>query len=97
MNIIFEVVDKTKRRIYLTYERYEHILKHLEMQNKIEYVKETLISPLFIVDLTKNIYVKHYYKYYKNINLKTKYLRVIVKYLNGKGYIITAYFVNKIQ
>jgi hypothetical protein len=37
--------------------------------------------------------VRYYYKYYKNRKSKAKYLRVIVKYLNGEGFIITAYFV----
>jgi len=33
---MLEVIDKTKRRIYLTKERYDNILKHSEMQNRLD-------------------------------------------------------------
>ena len=95
MTNILEVIDKTKRVIYLTDERYKHILKHPEMQNKLEFIRKTLENPLKIMDFEEN--VKFYYTYHKNIKSKAKYLRVIVKYLNGNGFIVTAYFVDKLR
>ncbi|MBS3124621.1 hypothetical protein J4437_08415 [Candidatus Woesearchaeota archaeon] len=93
---IFEVRDKTKRWIYLTDKRYSHIMQHSEMQNKIEEIKETLINPLKIINYSLEDDIKYYYRYYKNRKSTAKYLRVIVKYLNGKGFIITSYFVDRI-
>lgn len=93
---IFEMKDKSGRIIYLSDERYKHILKHPEMQNKftLQWIEETLLKPLKIVDIDE--YVRYYYRYYKDRKSKAKYLRVIVKYLNGEGFIISAYFIEKI-
>ena len=91
MTIVWEVTDKTLRRIYLTDERYSHLMKHRDLQNKLELVKNTLEKPLKIIPQEDN--VNWYYGYDKERKWKEKYLRVIVKYLNGKGFIITAYFV----
>ena len=95
--MIFEITDKTGRKIYLTEERCKHILKHPEMSNQLENIKDTLLNPLKIIsyELENNIF--YYYRYYKNRKSIAKYLRVIVKYLNSKGFIITAYFIDKIK
>jgi len=34
-----------------------------------------------------------YYKHFKHRKESTKYLKVIVKYLNGGGYVLSSYFV----
>lgn len=94
INIIFETSDKTGRKIYLTKERYAHILSHSEMQDKIEEIIGTLKYPLKITDYSLEKDVKYYYKYIKSEKM---YLRVIVKYLNGKGFIITTYLIDKIR
>src|SRR3989344_4709791 len=94
---LFAIQDKTNRIIYITKERWRHILHdHPEMSDKIEYVMETLTKPLIITESENNQNVKYYYRHYKNINLKEKYLIVITKYLNGKGFIITSFYVNRI-
>jgi len=36
--------------------------------------------------------IAYYYKFYKENTGSTRYLLLLVKYLNGKGFIITAYF-----
>ena len=95
--IVFEILDKNKRRIHLTDERYRHITEHPGMQNRLDYIKETLEKPLKTIRCGINGDIVYYYKYYKNIKLKTKYLMVIVKYLNDEGFIISAYLVNKIK
>jgi len=38
--------------------------------------------------------VRFYYKFYKNLS---KYLLVSVKYLNGEGFVITAFYTSKIE
>jgi len=94
---LFEVKDKTGRNIYLTKERWKHIVsEHPEMSNIIEEVKETLKRPLKITQYSYDEDVRYYYTYLKR-RIKAQYLLVIVKYLNRKGYIITSYFVRHIK
>ncbi|MBI2109690.1 hypothetical protein HYT58_00765 [Candidatus Woesearchaeota archaeon] len=99
MSIIFEIIDRTKRKLYLSKKQLKPIVsKHPEMQGKLGYIEATLIAPHKICDysdIAKG--VVYYYRYYKEISSKAKYLRVIVKYLNGEGFVITSYFVDKIE
>ncbi len=93
---IFEVKDKSGRLINLPDERWKHLLKHPEMQEKfvLEKVKDTLINPDTITS-DRHDQRKHvYYKYYKD---QEQYLLVSVKYLNGEGYIITSFYTDKIK
>ena len=48
MKIIFEIIDKTGREVYLSKERWKHILKHPNMHNQIESIKVTLEKPLAV-------------------------------------------------
>lgn len=96
MEFIFEVIDKTGRKIHLTKERWKHIMKkHPEIQD-LELMKETVRNPDKIVSYDLNATVKYYYKYFK-YRRSNSYLLVVVKYLNGKGYIITSYFERSIR
>ena len=89
---ILEVNDKTGRTIYLTDERYQHIKKHPEMQNNIVIIEQAIKNPIKIKNYSLDPDIKYYYSYHKDRKLG-KYLRVIIKYLNGEGFVITAYFV----
>lgn len=95
MTRILEVSDRTGRNIYLTDERYGHIKKHPDMQNSISLIERTIRSPQRIADYPIEPEIKYFYSYHKNRKSKAKYLRVIVKYLNGEGFVVTAYFVEK--
>lgn len=95
MSNLFNITDKSGRKIRLTKERWQHItLEHPQINNPEE-LKETLVNPLKI---TSSKYdpdkVCYYYCYNKNIK---RYLMVVVKYLNGEGFIITCYHTKKIQ
>ena len=92
--IIFEVKDKTGRSIYLTLERWNHIIKHPEMQETIREIEKALDLPQ---KMTLHKYDENIRNYYLLLKEKKKFLKVIVKYLNGKGFIITAYLVEYIQ
>ncbi len=95
MSRIFEIRDKSGRNIYLTDERWKHInQEHPEVAPYLEEIKDTLKYPMKInkYELAEN--VRYYYRYFKE---KTKYLLVIVKYLNNHGFVITAYFVRNIK
>ncbi|MEK6837499.1 MAG: PBECR2 nuclease fold domain-containing protein [Nanoarchaeota archaeon] len=92
---IFEVIDKSGRKIHLSKERWVHINKeHPEVAPHLEDVEETLVSPLKVVQDKYDADVYYYYKYFKR---RQSYLLVIVKYLNGEGFVITVYFVRNIR
>ena len=96
--MIFEIQDKTGRRIHLTMERWKHILnEHPILFDQIENIEQTLITPLTFVESTSSENVKYYYRYYKNIKLKAKCLLVVVKYLNGDGFVIISFYVDIIK
>jgi len=94
--MFFEVIDKTGRKIRLTGKQWKHIKQdHPEIRDE-EVLKETLEKPIKITqpyEGTKN----YYYNYYKHRKGLDKYLMVIVNYLNGKGFVISAFYVNYIR
>nr|MBI4156270.1 hypothetical protein [Candidatus Woesearchaeota archaeon] len=95
---LFEVKDKSNRIIYLTKERWKHIIiRHPEIINNIESLKEALINPTIIRIYNFDNNIANYYKYFKDRKKDKRYLLVIVKYLNGKGFIITSYFIGYIK
>jgi len=90
---LFEAMDKTGRRIYLTDERWAHINEeHPEVSRYMEEFQELLKNPTKVRPSQFDAKIHHFYKYYKS---NAKYLLLIVKYLNGEGFIITAYFTRK--
>ena len=91
---IFETKDKSGRTIYLTDERWKHILKHQEMSNQTEQIKDTLLQPDKIAKVDYDTDVRFYYRYYKD---RKEYLFISVKYLNGEGFIITSFYTDKIK
>lgn len=94
MNRVFETKDKSGRNIYLTDERWNHILKHAEMSNQVEQIKDALLHPDKITNVSYDPDVRFYYKYHKN---RKEYLFISVKYLNGEGYITTSFYTDKIK
>jgi phosphomannomutase len=91
MRNVFEVVDKTGKKIRLTEEQWQHIKqKHSNVNNyEIETTVRNPIKRFF--DEDDDVWL--YYAYFKHKNQLSKYLRVLVKFLNGEGYVITAYFI----
>ena len=93
---IFDLKDKSGRNIYLSAERWSHInQEHPEVSPYLEMIKETLRNPVKISTYHFDENVKYYFSYAKEKASKAKHLLVIVKYLNGHGFIITAYFVRQ--
>ena len=90
--MIFEIKDRSQRMLRLTKERWKHIAQeHSEIN--VEWLKETLVDPLVIIPSVHDMRTKWYYRLYKE---RKRYLLVAVKYLNGHGFIITAYFTKRI-
>ena len=92
MENIFEVIDGSGRKIRLTGRQWTHILKrHQDMINYQEEIKDALKNPQKITDHPYDKNARYYFKHIKN-KKDNNYLLVIVKYLNGDGFVITAYF-----
>jgi len=89
---IFEIKDKTGKKIRLTKKQWSHIRKKHPEIEKYELIKETIVNPLKITDYDLDESVKYFYRYYKHRISHEKYLQVIVKYLNGDGFVLTAQF-----
>jgi len=89
-NWIFEIIDKSRRKIHLSKERWSHIRKKHPEVEELELIEQTIRSPDKITENYSDETVKRYYKYFKD--KPNPYLLVIIKYLNGEGYVITAYF-----
>ncbi len=98
MNIIFEVVDKTGRKLRIADYNWHHIVRrHPEIASQKERIIETLEKPDKITGSLEDKETKYYYKYYKNLPSPYRFMRVIAKYLNGGGFIISSHFVKAIQ
>ncbi len=97
MDHIFELTDKTGRKIHLTKERWNHItMKHPYMSNYLTEIEETIKSSQKIMPHERgNLF--GYYNYYKHRKGKLKFLKIVVKFLNGEGFILSAYFVTHIN
>jgi hypothetical protein len=95
---VFEVTDKTGRKILLTKKQWDHITTtHAEMSNYLDEIKITLENPLKIIEHSIKEDLRFYYRYQKHRKHPEKYLKIIVKYLNGDGFVITAQFVRNIK
>ena len=96
MEFVFEVTDKTGRKIHLSKERLKHIQRHPHMQDSIENLKLTLTNPTATRYDEIDKKIVYFYKEFKEMNSSKRYLLVSVKYLNEEGFIITSFFTNKI-
>ena len=95
MKSVFEVIDKTGRKIRLTKNIWSKIRKkHYEIENE-ELIIEAVSNPDKIENYDESI--AYYYKYYNNKPLPKRFLLVVVKYLNRDGFVMSAYFVDKIS
>ncbi len=97
-DIVFEVDDRNGKKIRLTKKQWRHITKyHRYMANYLEEIKETLIDPIRITDSLYDEKVRYHFTYLKHISHSKKYLLVAVRYLNGEGFVVTAYLEKNIK
>ena len=98
MNIIFEIIDKNKKLIRLTDKQHSHMMdEHPYMSRYMEEIKDTLKKPDKITSYSFDEGIRYFYKGYKHLDKANKYLVIIVKYLNGEGFIISSYLETKIK
>lgn len=92
MSHIFDLKDKTGRTIHLSQWQWTHIRREHPDVIDIEDITHTLTHPDKISPHANAKTIVDYFTYHRQNKLKLKYLKVIVKYLNGTGFVITAYF-----
>jgi len=98
MDIIFETIDKTNRKIRLTKKQWKHIQKHphMHLYESVERIKDTVNSPTTIRYNNEDETVNYFYREYNDMDIFERYLLVSVKYLNGDGFVITSFYTNRI-
>ncbi len=86
------LTDHQGRDIRLTAERWQHILKHPEMDGQQERIAETLSSPERIIVTVKDDSVHAYHRLYSKTPVTRKFLIVVVKIDDEDAFVLTAYF-----
>jgi len=96
IDYVSEIIDKTGRKIRLTRKQWSHIKRdHPNIESPRE-ISKTIQNPDKVITDERED-VNNFYKYFKHKKQKSKFLKIIVKYLNGQGFIITAHFVRYIR
>ncbi len=96
MDNIFEMIDKTGRKIRLTDRQWGHMVKkHQYIEKYLDEIKEILRLPDKLVDYSLD--KGYYYRNYKYLKHPNRFILVIVRYLNGEGFVITAYLEQRIK
>lgn len=95
--VVFEVISKTGKKIRLTDVQWAHMSsKHPELENQTDKTITALQEPDYVYH-SPNENNFHYLKFFKQTPITEKYLLLIIKHLNGEGFIITGFFVSKIK
>ena len=93
---IFEIIDKKGRKVRLTTEQWIHIREfHSNVEDPEEMILTLQKPDKIITDERER--VEYFFKYFKHKNSKSKFLKVIVNYLNLEGFILTAHFVRNVK
>lgn len=92
MDYLFEITDKSGRKVHLSEKQWAHIRKkHPEVED-FDMLREGIEKFDKVTNYGYDSSVHYFYKYFKHKQLPNRYLCIAIKYLNGEGYVITAYF-----
>jgi hypothetical protein len=94
---VFKVTSKVGKLVTLDENRWRHVLKHPEMQNQLDRIKETVANPDEVRESTHDPSVLLFYKLYTKTPVTEKYLLTVVKVLNREGFIVTAFFTDRLK
>jgi hypothetical protein len=94
--VVFKVKDVLGNTLPLREDRHRHILERPEMLNQGNRIKETLKEPDIIKESKHAKDVLLYYRLYDKTPVTKKYMLVVVK-VNREGFIITAFYTDKIK
>jgi len=97
MRYVFEIIDKSGRKIHLSKERWSHIRKKHPEIKEWELIKEALKNSDKMIDDEFVESIRYFYKFHKHEKKPNRYLCVIINYLNGEAYVVTAYFTKDIK
>jgi hypothetical protein len=78
-------------------DRWKHVLTHPEMKGQRPKIKETLVDPDEVRESVQNSSVWLFYKLYPKTPVTIQFMLVIVQVLNGEGFIVTAFFTDKMK
>lgn len=94
---VLEVRSKLGKRIRLTQKQWAHIREeHAELDNQQAAIGEALEQPDFVCyNMQEGGY--EYYKHYRETPVMEKYLKVVTRHLNDEGFVITAFYLSRIQ
>jgi len=76
MSHIFEVTDKSGKKVHLSKERWKHVLKHPHMDNQIDSIQDTLKSPTTIRYFEGDDKIRYFYKEFKERDASERYLLI---------------------
>lgn len=90
---LFGVISKLNKKIRVTQFYWDYItnVKHPSMNGLVDVVKGTLTEPLEVRRSKRDPTVHLFYGRYE----KTLLCCVVVKFLNGEGFVITAYLTRR--
>ena len=94
---MLEVRSKLGKVVRLDEDRWRHVLDHPEMKNQRSRVEETLVDPDEVRESVRSSSIWLFYKLYANSPVSEKYLLVVVEVLDGEGFIVTAFFTDKVK
>ena len=95
--VVLEVHSKLGKVIRLDEDRWKHVVEHPEMEKQIPKIEETLVGPDEVRESVRMSSIWLFYKFYPNSPVSEKYLLVAVKVLDGEGFIVTAFFTDKVK
>jgi len=94
---MLKVRSKMGKTIRLDEDRWKHALEHPEMVNQSSKIEETLVEPDEVRESAHGASIWLFYKLYTNSPVSEKYMLVVVEVLDGEGFIVTAFFTDKVK
>ena len=91
------ITDCFGRSVRLTDERLAHILEHAELVEMADELERVLQTPREVRLSRSDSSVRLFYEFYAQTRVGGKWLCVVVKYLPGDAYVITAYLTDTIK
>lgn len=95
--VVFKVLSKIGKVVSLDEVRWRHVLEHPEMKNQLDRIKETAVNPDEVRASVHGSSVLLFYKFYEETPVTEKYLIVVIKSLNREGFIVTAFFTDRVK
>ena len=90
--------DLHNRSIRLTEERQRHLqTAHPEMAEAVSRIAEALAEPDKIVQSVTDETVELFYKDYPSTPVSSKFMCIVVKFVAGDSFVITAYYTDTIK